>query len=111
MEEEMKDVRKQIGKNLLDLKVLPPVEKEDSELNILVDMIRYKIMGGIRIKEEKELQLLTEHPEVFLVDDSQYRLTKCNNLRFEVHVGNNPIARFYSQKRGVEYVLFLMELI
>ena len=102
--------RKTIAKNIIKLKVIPAKTDEDKLLNHLAEHSAYVVRSGERLDVVDKFFLI-DHPETFLLDDSQYRIVKANSLRYDVYIRNQPRARFYRQDKAREYVLLLMELI
>ena len=102
--------RKQIIENVQKLKILPPKTEEDSRQNHTANHCAYVVRSGDRATG-KDRQFLIDHPQVFLIDDSQYRIIEASTIRYEVYVENNIRARFFQEDKACEYVLLLNELI
>ena len=102
--------RKQIIQNVLDLRVLPPKTREDSELNISITKAVYTLRSGEKLCC-KDKVFLVEHPELYLNDNDTFRIIKVNNLKYEVFIKRNMVARFFNQEDAAEYVMFKLKLI
>jgi len=86
-----------------------PAKGEAQKQNTLANRCVYELTGTDRIHTGECIDFMIEHGETYLNDE--YKVVKVNNLKYEVYFRNNPIARFFTQKRSSEYVMMLMGLI
>lgn len=103
-------MREKIINKLKEVRVHKAISPEDRELKSMISYILYVLNSGMKLQGSQR-EFLISHPKYVLVDDSQYRVTRINNLKFEVYYRNNPIARFFKLERSIEYVLLLIEII
>ena len=103
-------MRNEIAKNIMKTRILPSSGGSDDEHNHTANHCAYVVRSGDRATG-KDRQFLINHPQVFLIDDSQYRIIEASTIRYEVFVENNIRARFFHEDKACEYVLLLNKLI